>query len=82
MIHTAIHNVENPEHVAEPLRTYAVDMVHLDVDSELRMAREALAAADTGDIHTHHDMLRAAVDLSMRLRSLVASVEAERGEGQ
>lgn len=80
MIHTAIHNVENPECVAEPLRTYAIDLVHLDVDSELRMAREALAKTDLADIHTHHDMLRAAVDLSIRLRTLVAAVEAGGGQ--
>ncbi|MFH9012517.1 hypothetical protein ACH4C6_14150 [Streptomyces sp. NPDC017943] len=78
MIHTPIHSVENPG--PTPLRTYAVDLVHLDLDTELRMAREALATADEADIHTHHDMLRAAVDLAMRTRTLIAAVEA--GEGQ
>ncbi|MFD0434769.1 hypothetical protein [Streptomyces chartreusis] len=65
---------------AEPLRTYAIELVHLDLDTELRMAREALARTDGADIHTPLDMLRSAVELSIRLRTLVAAVEA--GEGQ
>ena len=65
---------------AEPLRTYAGDLVHLDLDTELRMAREALARTDLADIHTSQDMIRSAVELSIRLRTLVAAVEA--GEGR
>ncbi|MEU8752046.1 hypothetical protein AB0C88_16285 [Streptomyces chartreusis] len=69
-----------PSALTEPLRTYAIELVHLDVDTELRMAREALAKADQADIHTPHDMIRTAVELSIRLRTLIAAVEA--GEGQ
>ena len=50
--------------------------VHLDIATELDMARKALAETDQADIHDDSAMIRAAVSLSIRLRALVAAVEA------
>ncbi|WP_432034200.1 hypothetical protein [Streptomyces antibioticus] len=68
------------ERAVSPLRDYAIPLVSLDVESELRMARESLEEAAARNIHDHHDMLRSAVDLMLRLRSLADAVEA--GEGK
>jgi hypothetical protein len=68
---------------ATPLRTYDYgDPVPLDVTDELRMAAEALTETATSDIHDVEDMIRSAVKLRFRLRSLAAAVSADRGEGQ
>lgn len=61
-----------------PLREYAVDSVPLSVATELEMARGVLADTDPENIHDHDAMIRSAVSLSMRLRTLAAAVE--RGE--
>ncbi|MER6435449.1 hypothetical protein ABT275_03670 [Streptomyces sp. NPDC001185] len=58
------------------LRHYASDLVALDFAGELRMAREVLAETDGENIHDHDAMIRSAVSLSMRLRTLTAAVEA------
>ncbi|QFZ75079.1 hypothetical protein GFH48_19010 [Streptomyces fagopyri] len=65
---------------ASPLREFAVDSVPLSVDTELDMARKVLAETDPENIHDHDAMIRSAVSLSMRLRTLTAAVEA--GEGR
>ncbi|WP_020141155.1 hypothetical protein [Streptomyces sp. 351MFTsu5.1] len=65
---------------ATPLRTYDYgDPTPLDMATELRMAAETLAETATADIHDDSDMIRSAVALRMRLRSLAAAVEAQRG---
>ncbi|MBT2425252.1 hypothetical protein J7F02_06010 [Streptomyces sp. ISL-112] len=43
----------------------------------LDRAREVLEEKATANIHDHTEMLRAAVSLEMRLRQLVAALEAE-----
>ncbi|QNT96757.1 hypothetical protein HEP81_06522 [Streptomyces griseofuscus] len=63
-----------------PLRQFAVGGCSLGIAAELDMAREALAETDAANIHDVDDMIRSAVILSMRLRTLVAAVEA--GEPQ
>ncbi|MER6065101.1 hypothetical protein ABT167_28835 [Streptomyces sp. NPDC001792] len=66
-----------------PLRTFCDDdMNPLDVTAELRMTAEALERTASADICSDRDMIRTAVVLRMRLRSLAAAVLAERGEGQ
>lgn len=52
----------------------------LDLASELRMTAEVLEETATASIHNGSDMIRSAVVLRMRLRSLAAAVNAERGE--
>ncbi|MET9083723.1 hypothetical protein ABZX77_17820 [Streptomyces sp. NPDC004237] len=63
-----------------PLSKFTADSVPLDVETELNMARETLAATDPASIHDPAEMIRAAVALSIRLRTLVAAVE--RGDDQ
>ncbi|MFI9610371.1 hypothetical protein ACIHCM_01445 [Streptomyces sp. NPDC052023] len=50
------------------------------LDRELRMAREYVDEVAEANIHDHNAMLRAAAGLDLRLRNLIAAVEAERGE--
>jgi hypothetical protein len=50
------------------------------VDVELRLACEYADRVASANIHDHTAMLKAAVGLDHRLRSLVAAVEVERGE--
>lgn len=47
------------------------------LSAALDRAREVLAEKATANIHDHDEMLRAAVSLEMRLRQLVAALEAE-----
>lgn len=61
------------------LHTYDGGIV-LDVASELAMTAETLKETATASIHNDEDMIRSAVALRMRLRSLAAAVIAERGE--
>lgn len=50
------------------------------LDVELRSARELLDQLAATNIHDDTAMVKAAAGLYYRLRSLVAAVEAERGE--
>ncbi|GAB3169883.1 hypothetical protein [Streptomyces incanus] len=52
------------------------------LDRELRAVREYLDRVATANIHDHQAMVKAAVGLHYRMRSLIAAVDAERGEGQ
>jgi hypothetical protein len=54
--------------------------ISLDVASELAMTANALNETASASIHSSEDMIRSAVTLRMRLRSLAAAVNAERGE--
>ncbi|MEU2800262.1 hypothetical protein [Streptomyces sp. NPDC007117] len=47
------------------------------LSAALDQARLVLAEKATANIHDHDDMIRAAVGLEMRLRQLVAALEAE-----
>lgn len=47
------------------------------LSSALRLAREDLAAQQGANIHDHDAMLRAAVTLEVRLRLLLAALEAD-----
>jgi hypothetical protein len=50
------------------------------LDVEVRLAREYLDCAADANIHDRDAMLRAASGLEYRLRSLLAALDAERGE--
>ncbi|AVH57870.1 MULTISPECIES: hypothetical protein [Streptomyces] len=50
------------------------------LDGELKLTREYLDKVATANIHDHNAMLRAATGLNYRIRSLVAALDAERGE--
>lgn len=50
------------------------------VDVELRVARDYLDQVAAANIHDQTAMLRAAVGCHHRLRSLIAAIDAERGE--
>ncbi|MFC4500646.1 MULTISPECIES: hypothetical protein [Streptomyces] len=50
------------------------------VDSELRSARRLLDETASANIHDHTAMVKAAVSLDYRLRSIVAALDTERGE--
>lgn len=52
------------------------------LNGEVKLARELLAEAAAANIHDHTAMLKAAAGLNYRLRSLLAALDAERGEGQ
>ncbi|MEU1444671.1 hypothetical protein [Streptomyces mirabilis] len=52
------------------------------LDGELKLARRLLAEVAGANIHDHTAMLKAAAGLNYRLRSLIAALDAERGEGQ
>ncbi|MEV0470241.1 hypothetical protein [Streptomyces prunicolor] len=52
------------------------------VDVELKLARRLLDVVADANIHDHTAMLKAAGSLDHRMRSLVAALTAERGEGQ
>ncbi|UJV41604.1 hypothetical protein [Streptomyces sp. AMCC400023] len=51
-------------------------------DTELRLARDLVDKLADTNIHDHTAILKAAVSLDHRLRSLIAALDAERGEGQ
>lgn len=50
------------------------------VDVETNLARQVLDEFAAADIHSHTAMLRAALNLDHRLRTLIAAMDAERGE--
>jgi hypothetical protein len=50
------------------------------LDIALRLAREDLAAQQGANIHDHHAMIRAAVTLEVRLRLLLAALDADASE--
>lgn len=52
------------------------------LDVELSVTRRILEETAPLNIHSHDDMLQAAVALNCRVRALMAVLEAERGEGQ
>ncbi|MEV7394924.1 hypothetical protein [Streptomyces sp. NPDC091215] len=54
----------------------------LPVANEVKLARELLAEIADYNIHDHHDMVRAATALTLRLRSLADAVAAEQGDDQ
>ncbi|MGC2997439.1 hypothetical protein ACPF8X_03280 [Streptomyces sp. G35A] len=56
------------------------EVVPGSVAAELGVTHALLAEAAAANIHDHSAMIRAAVGLEHRLRSLVAAIEAERGE--
>nr|WTB31093.1 hypothetical protein OG781_17830 [Streptomyces sp. NBC_00830] len=49
------------------------------LDAALRHARKVLEEKATANIHDADEMIRAAVGLEMRLRALVAALDAEAG---
>jgi hypothetical protein len=80
MIHTSVHSVDNPsEPLREPGHT-TTDFESLDI--EIAATRRILDEIAALNIHSHTDMLRAAVALDCRVRGLLAALDAERGEGQ
>lgn len=52
------------------------------VDGERKMTRDLLAEVATANIHEHTAMVKTAAGLNYRLRSLLAAIDAERGEGK
>lgn len=50
------------------------------LDRARRSAREVLDEKAGANIHDHDEMIRAAVGLEMRLRGLLAALDAEEGE--
>ncbi|WP_328449842.1 hypothetical protein OG780_19275 [Streptomyces sp. NBC_00386] len=52
------------------------------LDDELKLTREYLDKVAVANIHDHTAMLKAATGLNYRIRSLLAALDAERGEGQ
>ncbi|MFF6825018.1 hypothetical protein [Streptomyces longwoodensis] len=57
-------------------------IIHIGVENEMALARQILAQTAGADIYDLEDMIKAAVGLRIRLGSLVAALDAERGEGQ
>ena len=74
----------------EPLGTAAerlrepgyVDPHVFPLDMEIGITRHVLEEVAAMNIHSHTDMLKAAVTLDCRVRALLASLDAERGEGK
>ncbi|MFI0825703.1 hypothetical protein ACH4Q7_14745 [Streptomyces roseolus] len=52
----------------------------LPVDIAQSLARKAVAQYADADVHSHHAMIEAAVTLGLRLRSLLAALDAEEGQ--
>jgi len=50
------------------------------LDGELRLTRELLSEVAGANIHDHTAMLKAATGLNYRIRSLLAALDAERGQ--
>ena len=65
----------NPLHGPDDVQPYPAS-----VDGELRLARALVAELATANIHDHTAMMKAAVSLDFRLRSLIAALDTERGE--
>ncbi|MFD4320132.1 hypothetical protein [Streptomyces sp. NPDC058548] len=51
----------------------------LSVDVAQQLAREVLDGCAAASIHSHRAMMEAAVSLDLRLRSLLAALDAEEG---
>ncbi|MEU5442749.1 MULTISPECIES: hypothetical protein [Streptomyces] len=68
---TSTHPLRAPDY--EPLPPGPVEF-------ELRLIRRVLAETAPLNIHSHNDMLQAAVLLDCRARALVAALDAEQGE--
>jgi hypothetical protein len=49
---------------------------------EVKLAHQLLDQVSTANIHDHTAMVKAAAGLNYRIRSLVAAIDAERGEGK
>jgi hypothetical protein len=63
-----------------PLRSLDdAEPYHASLDGELRLARALLDELASANIHDHHEMVKAAVSLDCRLRSLLAALDTERG---
>lgn len=74
-------NAINPEPRTGRLDSYDYGApIPFDVTAELAMTAEILDETAGASIHNDEDMIRSAVALRMRLRSLAAAVIAERGE--
>ncbi|MGW0169187.1 hypothetical protein ACWDWT_29040 [Streptomyces sp. NPDC003343] len=58
----------------------ALDLSSLDI--EIACTRRVLDETAPLNIHDHSEMLSAAVKLDIRLRNLLAAIEAERGEAR
>lgn len=70
-----------PEPRTGRLDTYDYgDPIPSDITDELAMTAEIIHETATASIHNVDDMIRAAVGLRHRLRTLAAAVTAERGE--
>lgn len=68
--------------IHEPLREPGYTPLEVgSVAVELAVTRQILDETAPLNIHSHTDMLRAAVALDCRVRAMVAALEAERGEG-
>ncbi|MFF2511700.1 hypothetical protein [Streptomyces sp. NPDC058086] len=52
------------------------------VDGERKMTRQLLDETATANIHDHIEMVKTAAGLNHRIRSLLAALDAERGEGK
>ena len=52
------------------------------LDVEITVTRRILDETAPLNIHSHSDMLKAAVALDCRVRGLLAALDTERGEGQ
>lgn len=52
------------------------------LDAELRLARNYVDQVADSNIHDHTAMVKAAVGLDHRLRALIATLDAERGEAK
>lgn len=65
----------------EPMREpdYTTPPVN-SLDVELAVTRRILDETAPLNIHSHMDMLKAAIALDCRVRALVAALDAERGE--
>ncbi|MER7967765.1 hypothetical protein ABTX35_01910 [Streptomyces sp. NPDC096080] len=60
-----------------PVSTYTGSAVHLGIETELGMARQALAKAEQESIHDDEAMIRTSVSLSIRLAALLAALDEE-----
>ena len=70
---SAVEPLREPGYTPPPPASLAV---------ELAATSRVLAETAPRNIHSHGDMLSAAVALDCRLRALVAALDAERGAGQ
>lgn len=81
--HFAGPNAPASSPVDEPLREPGYTAPSPEsLDVEIAATRKILAETAPLNIHSHSDMLRAAVALDCRVRGLLAALEAKRGEGR